>query len=63
MTQAVMKKQKMTAKLARARSQLYLDAIANFIQIETHDLKVQEEEKLMVQQLKACAERWRRASK
>jgi len=58
-----MKKQKLAAKLARARSQLYLDAIANLVQIKTHDPSLQAEESLMVQRLKAYAKRWQQVAK
>jgi hypothetical protein len=62
-SQPVMKNKRLAAKIARARSQLYLDAIANFIEIESSNPTIQADDRLMVKKLKEHADRWRLAAK
>lgn len=57
-----MNKKSINSKNARAISQLYRDAIANFIQADS-DPKAQAEQKRIVQQLEAHAEHWGRHTK
>ena len=59
----IMKKRDIAEKIARARSQLYREAIANFIQAETGDPQVQAEERRLVAQLEDHADRWHRIAR
>ena len=47
-------------KIARARSQLYREAIANFMQTDTPDPRTVAEDRRLVQQLQNHAEHWHR---
>ena len=58
-----MTKSDIAEKIARARSQLYRDAIANFIQTDTPDPRIEAEERHLVQQLQDYAERWHRIAR
>jgi metal-responsive CopG/Arc/MetJ family transcriptional regulator len=55
-----MKKRDIAEKIARARSQLFREAIANLIQAETGDPQIQAEERQLVEQLEDHADRWHR---
>ncbi|MEJ2591005.1 MAG: hypothetical protein P8178_06335 [Candidatus Thiodiazotropha sp.] len=58
-----MTKRDIAEKIARARSQLYREAIANFMQTDTPDPRVEAEERRLVQQLQDHAERWHRIAR
>ncbi|MCU7807697.1 MAG: hypothetical protein KZQ73_07495 [Candidatus Thiodiazotropha sp. (ex Semelilucina semeliformis)] len=57
-----MEPRKRSSRSAKVRSQLYLDAITNFIHAETPDPKVQAEDRRILQRLRDCAERWHKES-
>jgi hypothetical protein len=58
-----MKQQRTADKLARARAQLYQEAIENFIHADTPDPRAQAEERRIMQRLRAHAERWSQRAK
>ncbi|MCU7845438.1 MAG: hypothetical protein KZQ93_16545 [Candidatus Thiodiazotropha sp. (ex Monitilora ramsayi)] len=53
---------KRSSKSATVRSQLYLDAITNFIHAETPDPKTQAEDRRILQRLRDRAERWQKSA-
>ena len=50
-------------KIARARSQLYREAIANFMQTDTPDPRTVAEDRRLVQQLQNHDEHWHRIAR
>ena len=58
-----MTKSDIAEKIARARSQLYREAIDNLIQTDTPDPRIAAEERRLVEQLQDHAEHWHRIAR